>query len=298
MSRIIRSAYTPGELADATRANTEWSAFSQPGGIDGYNLRDAAIDLPQLGTGIIIRNIQSIPVGTGASGWQHSAPKTVLSAVAAPATKSALVDAGGTPTPLGPIAWTISPGEILRVYWDLSVRPRYEGTPWVGNDGEIPISTIAGSPTNINLGAHCWLVSLQWDVTDATLTNWTDVSGQTGYTSAIGSTTGGRLSDSPAAVPVPAWKLSTTNIMDGEWWTSATEEDDEVGWTSVNGAWYFTPQASLTIYGLRLVIHGIYHPAQTATENYLVVDPGVGAVTQVLQYDGGTLTAIHMRTGA
>lgn len=299
MSRIIRTPYQPGDLADAARANADFTAFSQPGAIDGFNLRDAAIDLPQLANNIIILNSTMVQVGTGAAGWQHNTPNTAPSSVAAPATKTPLVDALGNPTPLGPIAWNLVAGDVLRVYWDLSVRPKYSGTPWVGNYGEIDIQ-IGVTPAGqvVNLGGHCWLISLQWDVTNASLTNWTEVSGQTAYTSAVGGTVGGRLADSPASVPVPAWKLSTLNLLNGKWGGSSIEVDEPTGWTSANGAWYYLPQGNITVYGLRLVIHGIYNPGQTATENYLILDTGVGGNTQVLEYDGGTLTAIHQRTGA
>lgn len=297
MSRIVRAPYQPGDLADAARANTEFSAFSQPGAIDGNNLRDAAIDLPQLDTNVIILNVQSVEVGTGAAGWRHTAPRTILASALVPQVKYPLVDGAGNPTPLGPINWTINPGDVLRVYWDLSVRALYVGTPWVGNMGQFTITQIAGPNVTINDGAHCWLISLQWDVTDATLTNWTDVSGQTGYTSAVGNTVGGRLSDSPASVPVPAWKYTTDDLQEGSWRATSSEIDKPTGWTSASGAWYYTPNNPVTIYGLRLVIHGLYHPAQTVTDNYLVFDAGV-APGSALNYDGGTLTAIHQRTGA
>jgi len=299
MSRITRTPYQPGDLADPARANADFAAFSQPGAIDGFNLRDAAIDLPQLASNIIILNTATTEVGTGAAGWQHNTPNIAPSSVVTPATKTPLVDASGNPTPLGPFAWNLVAGDVLRVYWDLSVRPKYAGTPWVGNFGEIDIQIgVTSSSQVVNLGGHCWLISLQWDITNASLTNWTEVFGQTGYTSAVGGTVGGRLADSPASVPVPAWKLSTLNLLNGKWGGSSIEIDEPTGWTAANGAWYYLPAGPITVYGLRLVIHGIYNPGQTATENYLILDTGVGGNTQVLEYDGGTLTAIHQRTGA
>jgi hypothetical protein len=298
MSRIVRVPYQPGDLADASRLNADFSAFAQTGAVDGSNLRDAALDLPQFANNIIILNAAQVEVGTGAAGWQHNAPRTAPSSVAAPATKTPLVNGAGNPTPLGPFAWTLNAGDVLRVYWDLSVRPRYTGTPWTSGDGEIQIEKSGGGNHTINMGAHCWLVSLQWDVTSGSLTNFVEVSGQTSYTSAVGGRTGGKLSDSPASVPVPAWKLSTTNIDNGAWGGSSTEIDEGPGWTSACGAWYYLPPAPITVYGIRLVIHGIYHPAQTATENYLVVDTAVGGANQYLEYDGGELVAIHQRTGA
>lgn len=298
MSRIIRSPYQPGDPADSTRANADFSAFSQAGAVDAANVRDAAIDLPQLASNIIILNASSTQIGTGSSGWQHTAPRTAPSSVATPATKTPLVDGSGNPTPLGPFVWNLVPGDVLRVYWDLSVRPTYQGSPWVGNYGEISITQSGGGTHTVNLGGHCWLISLQWDVVNASLTNWTDVSGQTAYTSAISGTVGGRLADSPASVPVPAWRLSSLNLLNGKWDATSVEVDEATGWTAANGAWFYVPSGNLTVYGLRLIIHGIYHPGQTATENYLILDTGVGGASQVLQYDGGTLTAIHQRIGA
>lgn len=298
MSRIVRAPYKPGDLADPTRANSEFNEFSQPGAIDQANLRDAAIDLPQLGANIIVLNVASTEIGTGSAGWQHASPRSAPSSTATPATKTPLTDGAGSPTPLGPIAWTIASGEVLRVYWDLSVSATYSGTPWTSGLGELTINTSPPGTHNINLGANCWLISLQWDVTSAALANWVEVSGQTSYTSVVGGTVGGRLADSPAAVPVPAWKLSTTGLWNGVWRGSSAEIDDPTGWTSASGSWYYTPSQPITVYGLRLVIHGIYHPAQTANTNYLVLDTAVGGVGQVLNYDGGTLVAMHQRIGS
>ena len=68
MSRIIRAPYAPGDPASPTRLNTEFSQFNQPGAIDGMNLRDAAIDLPQIAVNTILLNAATANVGTGASG--------------------------------------------------------------------------------------------------------------------------------------------------------------------------------------------------------------------------------------
>jgi hypothetical protein len=301
MSRIIRAPYAPGDPASPTRLNTEFSQFSQAGAIDGMNLRDAAIDLPQIAVNTILLNSATANVGTGASGWQHATPNTAPSSVATPATKTPLVNAAAAPTPLGPIAWALNAGELLRVYWDLSVRPVYVGSPWVGADGQFDIFVAAGGGAvqAVNDGGHCWLISLQWDITNATLTNFVEVSGQTSYTSAVGGRVGGKLSDSPASVPVPAWKYTTINLDGGEWRAvDSAIQVNPTGWTSANGAWYYLPTGAITIYGLRLVIHGIYHAAQTATENYLVVDTTVGGAGIVLEYDGGNITAIHQRLGS
>lgn len=296
MSRIIRAPYQPNDPATAARANGEFAAFTQPGAIDEFNIRDAAIDLPQLDTQSFLINAATAEIGTGAAGWRHPLPNQAPSSGVTPVTKTPLVDALGNPTPLGPIAWTVTSGELLRVYWDLSVSATYALTPWVGADGSFDVPYTLG-PVQVNDGGHCWLISLQWDLTNATLTNWVDVTGQTAYNTAVGGRVGGKLTDSPAAVPVPAWRYTTTGMNNGEWHVDALKEVFPTGWTSANGAWYFTPAGPVTIYGFRLVIHGIYHAASTATENYLVVDTTVAAPTQVLLYDGGALTAIHQRIG-
>jgi hypothetical protein len=301
MSRIVRAPYKPGDLADPARLNTEFSQFSQAGAIDGMNLRDAAIDLPQIAVNTIRLNAATANIGTGAAGWQHTTPNSAPSSAATPATKTPIVDAVGTATPLGPIAWTMAVGEFLRVYWDLSVRPVYTGSPWVGADGQFDIFVKAGGGAvqAVNDGGHCWLISLQWDITSAALLNWVDVSGQTSYTSAVGGRVGGKLSDSPASAPVPAWKYTAINIDEGEWRApDSSIQVEPAGWTSANGAWYYIPTGAITIYGLRLVIHGIYHAAQTATENYLVVDTAVADPTVKLEYDGGALMALHQRIGS
>jgi hypothetical protein len=144
------------------------------------------------------------------------------------------------------------------------------------------------------VGQHCWILSLQWDITDATLTNWVDVFGQTGFSSTVGAYTGGTLEGCRAAYAVPAWIHNTLNSDSNQLGTT-----DSVGvkWYGTSGTFYYNPSTpGVTVYGIRVVIHGIYCAAQTASDNYLIVDSAVGGANQYLQYSAGQLSALHQRT--
>lgn len=295
MSRIPQAPVQPGDIATAAAENARFDAFSLPSAIDAANVRDAAFDLPQFGTGCIMLHSTSEALGTG--DWRHSSPNTVASfGGAGAATKNPVLDAVGAETYIGPIAWTMAVGDILRVYFDLSVRPRYEVSSWLAStDGKYWINDGAGGSHAAWDGGHCWLFSLQWDITSAALVNWVEVSGQTAYGATAGARTGGQLSDSPASFPVPAWVHTTHDLDRGRMTSIPLFDAYGVRWTSVSGTWYYVPAAPITIYGLRVVIHGLYHGGQATNVNYLLVDPAVEDPTVFLEYDAGQITALHQR---
>ena len=291
MSRITSAPLVPGDAVDAADMNARFDDYSQAAALDESNLRDQALDLPQMGSNLVTYNEEHVTLGPG--DWKRGTLVNVTSWAGIGAAPKQPVTDGTSETRIGPIAWDIDAGDILRVYFDLSVRPRYTGTPWTASPALETFQNTASGTTNYTVGQHCWIISLQWDITNATLTNWVEVNGQTSFTSAVATYTGGALEGCRAAYCVPAWLHSTINSKDGN---LGSTDSLGVKWYGASGTFYFTPEnPGTTVYGIRVVIHGIYMAGQTASENYLVVDSAVGGASQYLEYSAGQLSAIHQR---
>ena len=295
MSRLTNKPVLDGDPINAASLNTRFADFNQTT-LNEFNVRDAAIDLPQFTTSKFMAPQMAV-VQIGHQDWKHAAYNTVVGQTT-PSVPHVIRDSGGTPTPLatgGGAGWTISPDQVLRVYWDLSVRPRWApGNPWRGTDIEwtFPHPTGGGVATCSN-GTVCWAFWLQVDVTDASLSNWVDVAGQDSFNTVVTAGRGGNLlANCQATSIVPALNQVASTPNNGKFDGPQTEAD--IGWTSVDGAWHWIPGAPTTIYGLRLVCTGplaAYH----AASNWLIrVDPALAADAE-LDYNGGSLQALVMR---
>jgi hypothetical protein len=295
LSRITRTRIQPGDPLTSGDLNDRFTDYNQPGALNQFNVRDGAFDLPHLATNLIVRDMKARTIGTG--DWTRNTVNTVTSQSAAgtAAVKFPVSDGGATPTDLGPFVWDVDAFDVVRVYWSLNVEPKYQGTPWSGSPAELTFAGTGGSTTVASIGGHCWVISLEWDITNATLTNFVPVFGGTNFITNVGGFIGGSLEGCRHASVVPAWRLSSLNADDGQF---ATPRADKTGWYGASGCFYYAPTTpGVTIYGFRVVIHGVYHPAQaTGGENYLLVDDTVGGGNTVLDYSTGSLSAIWQRT--
>jgi hypothetical protein len=187
MSRLTNKPVLDGDPINAASLNTRFADFNQTT-LNEFNVRDAAIDLPQFTTSKFMAPQMAVaPIGH--QDWKHAAYNTVVGQTT-PSVPHVIRDSGGTPTPLatgGGAGWTISPDQVLRVYWDLSVRPRWApGNPWRGTDVEWTFSDKVGTGVaTCSNGTVCWAFWLQVDVTDASLSNWVDVAGQDSFNTVV-----------------------------------------------------------------------------------------------------------------
>ena len=302
MSRIIRPRVESGEATDASTLNSTYSDFSQSGALDVANTRDQAFDLPHFGnTPIILKTRQD---ALGNSGMLHSVTTTVARTTStASLIQHHVQTSAGVATPLNLTAdpWTMASGDVMRLWWNLSVSPSRggAGTPWLAAAayGKYFVPNGAGQ-TTISDGLHCWVAFLEWDITNGSLTNWTAVPGQTNFSSVIptvGSTTGGLLNDTPATTAISAWSVfSVGSATDGESPDAGTYQRQ--GWFPAYGMWAYPATGAITVYGVRVVLTGIMHPAHLSTagdENALIYDVGVDAGD--LTYEGGRINAVLMR---
>ena len=305
MSRIIRAPVEAGQVITATDLNNTYNDYNQPGALQSDNTRDQAFDLPHLTSVDIIKNSQVTILGN--SGMLHSAPvTTVASETGAPIVVHPVQDSGGTETRMtfGPNGWVLALGDCLRVWWNLSLKCFYSGSPWNGVSAlgryNIPDSELPGN-VGISDGFHCWLAYLQWDITSAALSNWTPVPGQSDPTT-IGANEGFKLQFLNGGTVISPWTVSSfafaTNgqMPDGNQGSGFNHE-----WFAPYGMFVHAPTiGAVTVYGVRLVITGILHSAHLSTgdqENILIYDYSVGGANQYIEYKGGRISAVHQRLG-
>lgn len=294
MSRITTAPAEDGEDVTAANLNARYSAFSQPNGINAFNARDAAFDLPQFSpTRFMAPRMAMADIGY--QDWKHTAYNTDTAPPAGPISPFTVRDAAGVYTPLsfGPAGWTITTDQLLRVYWDLSVRPRYTGTPWL-SAGSLGFWAIGGgAATDVASGMSCWAFWLQWDITSNALVNWTEVPQQSGFNDTVGILHGAPLGDTMATTVVPPWYDSAAGLQNGSF---SSTDDYAVGWTGISGDWHYKPSSPVTIYGLRVVFTGTLHGWNSGGVNYLVRDDPTNATGNVLiDHNGGRLEAMTMR---
>lgn len=313
MSRIQVGPVQPGVLARDTDANTTYTSYVQPGALDAANVREAAFDLQHCTNLSIIKNDRTVVLGN--AGMLHDSPTTLITGAKSltPPVRYEVEDSAGNPTfmDLSSGAWTIEPGDALRVFWNLSVKSEFQSSgvtiaqlPWNrANFGLYDIPEGGGGTVTITDGMHCWVMWLEWEVTSSALANWQPVPGQTTFLDTLDSNVGGLLEETAATTCISCWTFfSQGNARDGEIPSGASlGTGQNQGWFAAIGSWaYIPPQLQVTLYGLRLRLAGPMHPMHESSgdeRNYLAFDIAAhGYVDDTqLRYKGGRLSAVHMR---
>ena len=298
MSRINRPPVKDGETIEASDLNSRFSDYTQTT-LNAFNTRDAGVDLPQMTTSdFLVPFVQADNVGK--NNLFANSPVTVNGIGALPSSGYVVGDGvSDTVANFGVGGLAITTDDVLRVYWHLNVNPIYTGTPWTTAGSldfyELPHDTGAGSKAKIATNVTCWAIYLQWDITDATLTNWTEPTNQGAFTTGIAGETGNPLASCMATAIVPCW-ITSHDATTGRKMTH-NEVAENVNWRATNGTYYYTPGAgTTTIYGLRLIIKGPLHSFNSGGANYLVhsLTPVSGTNIQ-LEYTSGTIQTIKQR---
>jgi hypothetical protein len=296
MSRINRPPVLDGDAISASDLNDRYSDYTQTD-INEFNTRDAAVDLPQFerdnNRGFLAKVGTSVLIGK--QDFYHAAPVTLNGLGTAPSAAYVIGD-GVADTVLGPLGAglaVVDDTNILRVYWSLNVRPQFTGTPWTTSStpsAEYQVPHTSAGSTGVATNATCWALYLQWDVTSAALTNWTEVPYQGDFTAnPTGTLRGSLLENTAATSVVPAW-TTRHDAVDRE--ATGAEVANPIGWRGVSGHYFYTTAmgASVTVYGLRLVVKGPMHPFNFNGRNYLVQQPDiVNGANVTLQHTVGRL---------
>lgn len=299
MSRITRGRIVDGDTLNAASLNDRFDDYTQTD-LNGFNLRDGALDLAHFTNARFLAPEQFSAI-IGNNDWTHTSTNTVTGQSTG-ASPYVTQNASSTDTVLsfGAGGVTVSPGEVLRVYWDLSVRPRWEGSqPWLADAYlKYTFQDTSGSNVEVANGFGCWAFWLQWDTTSNALTNFANVPGQGTFNTVVVSTRGGnQLDDCQSTSIVPTVHETFISPEDGEATNSSPNKREAVvGWTAADGAWhYLEPGAGTTVYGLRVVFSGPFGAYTDGTDNYLVRADDAAAAAR-LDYNGGALQALLMRT--
>jgi hypothetical protein len=285
MSRITDGPVKDGDALNAASLNDRFTSYTQTD-INAFNARDASHDLPQFATGWVETHTQSQQLGT--ISLKHGSTTTINGMTAMPASPVAI-----TGTMSFGAGLTIAVDEILRVYWNLSVRPD-PGNNWnsAGSLGYYVFPGTGGGTRAASTWGAVWAFYLEWDITSSALAAFVPVNGQQDFTSVIGTKYGNTLAQCEATSVVNAdLRYATPN--QGELAADSTEEF--FGFRALSGAWYYPRTGTpLTVYGLRVVCKGIMHPWSVGTANYLVHDTTYsnGAT---LQYTAGNLSVLKQR---
>jgi hypothetical protein len=155
--------------------------------------------------------------------------------------------------------------------------------------GEVLIEDSAGAGTiQASYSTHCWLLELQY-ASNAALTAWVTMPNQTTYSTVLAGSHAGLLSSSIAVAAVPAWHNHSTQATLGE---IPAAYGEPVRWITAEGEYILDPAAPTTMYGLRVVVHGLYSMYQNGSNNnMLILDLVAGGAAQDLLVDCASITA-------
>ena len=271
MSRITaRPAIGTLTTITAAELNNRFDDFEAAfasNSINADNIRDGAIDLPQLASGQICKGLGEAMLGPG--DWDLTTNLTTITAY-----DSTNPLPWSTPTPITdptaaspsrlewPAGLTMESGDLFEVWWNLNVLATVVNHAVLNTAGSLSRRTYPDGAGGVvgNDGQSVWLFYLEWDITSNALANWVPVAGQTSYDQSYGGSWGGPLTSSGAAAYaciniVRANGLSTTTI------TTVTSYDTD--WDTIQGFWAYAPPGNRALYGLRVVVkRGLFHPAQ------------------------------------
>lgn len=304
MSRIERGRVQPGETTGATALDDTYDDYTQSAALNADNTRDQAFGIAHFAdSGGPIKYAGQDHLGNQSLPTEASPALTTVSSASgsAPTSPHVVQTSTGTETflDLSSSSWSVTSGDVLRVWWHLNCKPQYTGTPWSasGVKGKITFDSTAGGGATITTtdSQHCWVAYLQWEKTSASLANWQDVPGQDDFLTVIDSQTGSKLSKTSSTTVIPAWLVvGDGDTSDGAIDTSGVPQT--LGYNAAYGMFAYDVVSNATIYGLRVVIRGLMHPQHDSSgspyANLLVYD--LNAVGELL-YAGGRINALVMR---
>lgn len=304
MSTITNPSFLPGDTTLASTLNAKFTdlATATTGGastgLDEKNFRQESIDLNQFDSvsnsgksGIILRDWQMTDNGVSAS----DTPTAYVS----------VVDTGlpvelshGSGCQLSwPLGLSLEAADVVRVHWHVwadSVvvdSDKFSSALPIGTgfDAGTTYSTLVA--TYPEMDEPVWLVWLQWDITDNTLTNWEEVPNQEAFETAFGiGTHGGYAADSAATMVIPhgvryveSSQLNLEHIVD----------------LALRRSYNLIVENPTTVYGFRLVLKGLFHPkcdSDTNNLNAFVQANGPGWEDETIYIGGVTLGALVMRS--
>lgn len=249
MSTVVNDSFERGEVVTDAGLSAKFTDIaSATSDIDAANVRNESFDRFNLDHNAAASNAEIIL--KDARSQSNAASHTAGTVYPASETRTnrELAHASGTRITFGAAGKVIDDGDVLRVYWHV----------WA--DEYTKTTTASADRQN-----SCWLVWLQWDVTSNALANFTEVPGQSAFNtdygadgSALARVVGGPVSETAATMVLPHMTRYTDSVP-----SSAYVPYRDLTAFRVY-EWVNDTGAPVTIYGLRIVMDGLFYPWYTA----------------------------------
>ena len=278
--RVTNDSATPGDIITAAALNEKFTDITAAttGALDEENFGSESVDYPHFDldgnsgkSDIILRGWAQGDNGVGRTGGTvyTSTEDGTVPVEVSHGSGSRAVFTGGQ---------ALAPGDIIRVHWSLFVEdyPQYTSGLFGATPKPVP----------------AWLCWLQWDVTSATLANWTEVPNQTTFAESFGAgAEGGNTEDAQATLVIPHGHITNTNPATAYTYRQRPGAAHHRAWTYARPANYST----LTVYGVRMVISGLFHPSwQTRTNSKNSFEKNIASPG----WSGEQITIANARLGA
>lgn len=259
MSLLVNTLVAPGDAITAAALNTKNDNIATvlTDGVDDRNVRHEGLDLPQFArsqggqSGIITvraeQQTNGCSIGAGTAYPMHATVNFLE-----------ISHNSGTRLSFGAGGVDLEPGDIIRCYFGVFVDEITATPRW-------PTSAYRQNP--------CWLVYMQWDTTSNALANWDAPPKQTDFTTvftdgpapldAVGGETEYDGGNSGTHATIPIEHLVYASPTAGPVYVETSPDS-----TSRFRSYYYknTTGSTITVYGLRLVVDGLYYPWYTAGE--------------------------------
>lgn len=239
MSIIKNTGIKRGDKLTATELNAEFTSANSAFTMDGDNFRNEAIDQPSLDTqnnngqsGTILKDANSYTLQSGT--------------LTVSANENADTVAPEAATEIGAQAVTIVAKEddIFRVYWQYDFNT-------AGNDSAAPIDVDQ---------RLCWAVWLEWKTSSGG--SYAPVTGQGDLDNAITVSSATRYGELSSNMRATSLDMHCIQFRE-----SVTNQAVYPGRRGGYGQYYFKFTGDTTLYGLRLMVRGIYEPVYATTSN-------------------------------
>lgn len=252
MSKVTNENFVAGDTISSSDVDDKFNDINTAtdGVLDENNVTRECIDIQHPETGLFIKNVShSIDTNSDA----HTSGQGTVEI------KAGTLKCRFDFTPNG---LELEAGDLLRVHWTLFVSSQA-----IGFNGY----TKAGFAATHDTAGACWLAWLQWDDTDNTLTNWEAVDGQEDPTRAAGVNTM-NCDNTEATTPIPLCVVYYDAGGDEVLEYARAALGDRF---QVRGSYnYRHSGATRTIYGLRLVLDGVWRGAYSAPNSLFLYNDG------------------------
>ena len=259
MAIINNTSIKRGDKLKSTELNAEFTAVNTAFTMDDENFRNEALDQPAFNTqpltgaaGIILKGANTYSIRS--STLTVNSNTNIVTNVPVAATEignQSLVQA-------------CLQNDILRVYWDYSFKT-------FGNTSD-PIS-------GVDIQGLCWVVWLEWKTSSGG--SYTPVPGQGDLNDALTVAAGTRYGNSSSAL-----KATSVDYHVIQFTENTVNRHVYPERRNGYGSYFYKFTSNTTIYGLRLMINGIYQPIYStgSSLNALVSTESAGPVHNIEVY--------------